>query len=73
MTLDELDAARWTSLVKLTAAVQAYKAVMDAGHEDNTHELAGWLEKLEANYVAIHQRLDALLKSGDDWEETVAA
>ncbi len=73
MTLQELDAARWTSLAKLTAAVQAYTAVMDAGHEDNTHELAGWLEKLEADYVAAHQRREALLESGYDAEETVAA
>ena len=73
MTLDELFAARWTSLVTLTAAAHAYKAVMDAGHKDNTHELVDWLEKLEADYVAAHQRLDALLESGFDVEETVAA
>ena len=70
MTLQELETARYEALVVLAGAVRAYEAAHEAGYEDSTHEMAGWLEKLEATYTALHGRWTALLDSGMDIEAT---
>ena len=69
MNIQELDDARWETLVKLADAVKAHQASAEAGLPVEGQLEA--LEELEGTYVSAHGRHRALLESG--FEEEAAA